>query len=226
MRLISEHRTMVFFEAPHRLKAMLTDLRDTLGDRPMAMLREMTKVFEEVKRGPVSAVLEHLSPDRIKGEFTLVVAGNQDTEQPLSEEVLNRIDGLLNGKEMGVRDIAHNLSKDEGLAYRQIYKECLAKKRVRDDLKRRESVNTLKIKNNLGLHARAAGRIVELANQYKSELFLKKDDQEVDGSNILSILTLACPKGTELQARIIGEDSENFMKKLIDLFEQKFGESK
>jgi phosphocarrier protein len=89
-----------------------------------------------------------------------------------------------------------------------------------------ELVKTLKIRNNLGLHARAAGRIVELANQFKSELYLKKDDQEVDGSNILSILTLSCPKGTEMQARIIGEDSENFMNRLIDLFEQKFGESK
>ena len=42
---------MVFFEAPHRIKAMFNDLREILGDRQMVMLREMTKVFEEVKRG-------------------------------------------------------------------------------------------------------------------------------------------------------------------------------
>ena len=87
-------------------------------------------------------------------------------------------------------------------------------------------VKKLKIRNNLGLHARAAGKIVELANQHEARLFLQKDEQEVDGSSILSILTLSCPKGTEIQARIVGKDSENFMEKLAELFEQKFGEGK
>ena len=84
----------------------------------------------------------------------------------------------------------------------------------------------IKIRNNLGLHARAAAKIVELGNQYKSQLFLKKDNQEVDGSSILSILTLSCPKGTEVQARVVGEDSEILMEKLSDLFEKKFGEKR
>jgi len=84
----------------------------------------------------------------------------------------------------------------------------------------------IKIRNNLGLHARAAAKIVELGTQYKSKLFLKKDDQEVDGSSILSILTLSCPKGTEIHARVVGEDSEIFMEKLSDLFERKFGEKR
>ena len=89
-----------------------------------------------------------------------------------------------------------------------------------------EQVRKFKIKNNLGLHARAAGKIVELGNQYNSKLFLKKDGQEVDASSILSILTLSCPKNTEIQARIKGEDSEDFMEKLTGLFEEKFGEGK
>ena len=89
-----------------------------------------------------------------------------------------------------------------------------------------EVVRTIRIQNKLGLHARAAGKIVELGNQYSSELFLKKDGNEVDGSSILSILTLSCPKGTEIQVKIVGEDSEAFMEKLSDLFEQKFGEGK
>ena len=82
----------------------------------------------------------------------------------------------------------------------------------------------LKIRNKLGLHARAATKIVKLSNNYKPSLFLRKNDQVVDGSNILSILTLSCPKGTELEVRIAGEDSPDFMEKLSDLFEQKFGE--
>ena len=133
---------------------------------------------------------------------------------------------LLSEDKMGVKDIADLISREEDVAYRQVYKECLAKKRSLEDLRWTELVKKLKIRNNLGLHARAAGKIVELANKHESRLFLKKDDQEVDGSSILSILTLSCPKGTEIQARIVGEDSDRFMEKLGELFEQKFGEGK
>ena len=87
-----------------------------------------------------------------------------------------------------------------------------------------ESVSTLRIRNSLGLHARAAAKIVALGGQYRADLFLRKDDQEVDGSSILAILTLSCPKGTEIKARIVGEDSEVFMGALKLLFDQKFGE--
>ena len=89
-----------------------------------------------------------------------------------------------------------------------------------------ERVRDIRIQNILGLHARAAGRIVELGDQYQSQLFLKKDGNEADGSSILSILTLSCPKGTEIQAKIVGEDSAAFMTALQDLFDQKFGEGK
>jgi len=87
-----------------------------------------------------------------------------------------------------------------------------------------EQLKTLKIANNLGLHARAAAKIVALAAEYQSKLFLRKDDEEADGSSILSILTLSCPKGTEIEVRIEGEDSEKFMENLTDLFACKFGE--
>ena len=84
--------------------------------------------------------------------------------------------------------------------------------------------STLKIQNGLGLHARAAAKIVELSNHFQSELFLGKNNHEVDGKSILSILTLSCPKGTEVSVRIVGEDAEDFLKALNRLFDQKFGE--
>ena len=89
-----------------------------------------------------------------------------------------------------------------------------------------ELVKKLRIENELGLHARAAAKIVALAGQYKASLFLKKEDQEVEGSSILSILTLACPRGTELVVRATGEDSQMLLSALSSLFEQKFGEGK
>jgi phosphocarrier protein len=89
-----------------------------------------------------------------------------------------------------------------------------------------ELIKKLRIENDLGLHARAAAKIVELSKQYESALFLSKDEKEVDGASILSILTLACPKGTEVQVRIVGQDSEQLLEKLDELFEQRFGEEK
>ena len=67
-------------------------------------------------------------------------------------------------------------------------------------------IKKIRIVNDLGLHGRAAAKIVELAGKYNSKLFIKKGDHEVDCTSILSILTLACPKGTEITARAVGED--------------------
>ena len=83
----------------------------------------------------------------------------------------------------------------------------------------------LKVINELGIHAHAAGQIVDLAGKYKAKLFLQKDSREVGGSSILSILSLACPKGSEVRARIVGADAKKFMGELERLFKNKFGET-
>ena len=88
-----------------------------------------------------------------------------------------------------------------------------------------EEIRSLKVINELGMHARAAGQIVGLASKYKAKLFLRKDAREVDGSSILSILSLACPKGSEVEARIVGKDVKEFMEELEGLFSTKFGET-
>jgi len=225
-KLATETRTMVFFEAPHRIMAMLNDLKEIFGEREMVMLREMTKVFEEAQRGTPGDILGSLTPDKIRGEYTLVVAGNESKEKSkgLSQGALNRIEELLKEKTMSTKDIAGLISRDEDVSYRQVYKECLDRKSELERASGAGSIRKLTVRNSLGLHARSAAKIVELGNQYKSQLFLKKDGEEVDGASILSILTLACPKGTEMEARIVGEDSEDFMASLSELFERKFGE--
>ena len=89
-----------------------------------------------------------------------------------------------------------------------------------------ETIKKIQIVNDLGLHARAAAKIVELTGQYQSALFLKKNEREVDASNILSILTLSCPKGTEIHARAVGKDADALVMDLEALFKNKFGEKK
>lgn len=129
--LVSEQRTMVFFEAPHRLKAMLVDLKEVLGDRQMVLMREMTKVYEEMIHGAVSGILKQLGPEKIKGEFTLVVTGKEKDgkEGLLDSETRREIERLLKKEDMGVKDIATQISEEKGLSYRTLYRECLSIKR-------------------------------------------------------------------------------------------------
>lgn len=67
--------TIILYEAPHRLLRTLHDIKDCCGDRQIVVAREMTKIYEEVVRGEITAVLEGLRGKKIRGEITLVVAG-------------------------------------------------------------------------------------------------------------------------------------------------------
>jgi 16S rRNA (cytidine1402-2'-O)-methyltransferase len=68
--------TLVFFEVPHRLRSALIDLEAVFGaDRPAAVCRELTKIHEEIRRGPLSELRRHFAENEPRGEFTLVVAG-------------------------------------------------------------------------------------------------------------------------------------------------------
>jgi 16S rRNA (cytidine1402-2'-O)-methyltransferase len=67
--------TLVFYESPHRLSETLQDLLDILGDREIALTRELTKVYEEILRGKVSEVTNQIGERKLKGEITLVIAG-------------------------------------------------------------------------------------------------------------------------------------------------------
>ena len=85
-------------------------------------------------------------------------------------------------------------------------------------------VYSFEIRNKLGLHARAAARLVNIATQYKSRIFLERDGQEVNGKSLLSILTLACPRGSWITIRAEGADAHEAMESLGKLIEDKFGE--
>lgn len=75
--LAKEPRTVVLYEAPHRLLATLTDLLQALGDRRAAAARELTKRYEEVRRGRLDDLLAHFQEEEPRGEFTLVIEGSQ-----------------------------------------------------------------------------------------------------------------------------------------------------
>jgi phosphocarrier protein HPr len=82
----------------------------------------------------------------------------------------------------------------------------------------------LLIKNKLGLHARAAARMVQVSNSYASDFTIRFDGQEVDGKSILSILTLACPLGSNIVVRADGSDADQLLDAVERLIDDKFGE--
>jgi 16S rRNA (cytidine1402-2'-O)-methyltransferase len=114
-----DRRTLVFFESPHRISGCLKDMLSILGDRKIAVCRELTKVHEEVFRGTISEAVEHFTVP--KGEFTLVIAGNKAEDRPvLSPDIEKRL-GLLQLSGKKAKEAISELAGDTGLSKKELY---------------------------------------------------------------------------------------------------------
>jgi phosphocarrier protein len=82
----------------------------------------------------------------------------------------------------------------------------------------------VEISNRLGLHARAAAKVVHTANAFRSEVFIGTEDEEVNAKSILGLLTLAATRGTPLVVRAQGEDEDAAIEAIVTLFANRFGE--
>lgn len=87
-----------------------------------------------------------------------------------------------------------------------------------------EQIKTFEIKNKLGLHARVAAKLVQVATTFKSRIYFEKDGWEVNGKSLLGILTLDCPQGGRLIVRAEGMDATEAIAALGQLIENKFDE--
>jgi 16S rRNA (cytidine1402-2'-O)-methyltransferase len=121
--LAAEPRTLVFFEAPHRIAATLADLAAAFGpDRPAAVCRELTKTYEEVLRRPLGALAEWAATDPPRGEITLVVGGAPATPAVRPDEAGLRAE--VAGHEAGGtprRDAIARVARQHGLPKREVY---------------------------------------------------------------------------------------------------------
>ena len=121
-----ETKTMVFYESPNRLVATLQDISEILGDRQIAVSRELTKIYEETLRGTVSEVSESLSGKKIKGEITLVISGAaRDRTGRSAEEIRARFQEARKDPESSTRDIIDTLSKEIDMPRKEIYSQVL-----------------------------------------------------------------------------------------------------
>ncbi|MBE3067200.1 MAG: 16S rRNA (cytidine(1402)-2'-O)-methyltransferase [Chloroflexi bacterium] len=115
--------TLLFLESPHRLLAALKDLEFSLGDRQVAVARELTKIHEEIWRGSISAAIEHFTQNEPRGEFTLALAGKTKSEKQKWTEDMVMIAvkfGLKFGESPSA--LAKRVAQESGWDRREIYK--------------------------------------------------------------------------------------------------------
>jgi phosphocarrier protein HPr len=82
----------------------------------------------------------------------------------------------------------------------------------------------VEIVNRLGLHARAAARLVTLASQFKCDVFVQRGEKRVNGKSIMGVMMLAAAQGTMIEIIAEGEDEERAVEKIVDLIRHRFGE--
>ncbi len=127
--LADEGRTMIFYEAPHKLRATLDDLADTFGpDRPVAVCRELTKLHEEVLRLTVGEARDHYAAQEPRGEFVLVVGGRPSPEKTEGDwdAALERTEALRR-EGLPLKAAAARAAEEYGVKKRALYNEAAAR---------------------------------------------------------------------------------------------------
>jgi len=127
-------KTLVFYEAPHRVLEMLRDVRDVLGDREVVLAREVTKVHEEFWRGSVSALLDRAKGKTVKGEITLLVAPGTAIEEthPRDEHIQSEIQKLITQRGLDERAALKAAAKARGISRSAAYRLLQTEKTRRE----------------------------------------------------------------------------------------------
>ncbi|WP_078414548.1 16S rRNA (cytidine(1402)-2'-O)-methyltransferase [Priestia abyssalis] len=122
--------TLIFYEAPHRLKETLQLMLEALGNRPIAVTRELTKRYEEFIRGNLEEMLEWANKEEIRGEFCLIVQGNEGEDEEEQEyiwweqlNVIEHVNFYIEEKGMNNKDSIKQAAKDRNVSKRDIYNE-------------------------------------------------------------------------------------------------------
>jgi 16S rRNA (cytidine1402-2'-O)-methyltransferase len=127
----ASRKTLVFFEAPHRVLQMLADARKILGDRPVVLAREVTKVHEEFLRGSASEVLDALKKKPVKGEITVLVGEaampEQETSSP-AKPISAEMRELMEGAGLDERGALKAVARAHGIRRSEAYRQWQAEK--------------------------------------------------------------------------------------------------
>ncbi|OIP64795.1 MAG: 16S rRNA (cytidine(1402)-2'-O)-methyltransferase [Nitrospirae bacterium CG_4_9_14_3_um_filter_53_35] len=125
--LKSRTETLILFETPHRILSALREMLDILGDRRIAVVRELTKLHEEIFRGGIEQALDHFrTQERIRGEFTLVVEGFASGEDPKIEiDLASEIRKVIREQKVSRKEAVRIVAEACGLPKKEVYRESL-----------------------------------------------------------------------------------------------------
>jgi 16S rRNA (cytidine1402-2'-O)-methyltransferase len=123
--LVKEERTIIFYEAPHKIIKTVEDMLEIFGDRRAVATRELTKIHEETVRGTLSGILKRLTSGTIKGEFTIIVHGA--SAEPLKHDIdtAEYLRNLMLHRGLTKKDAVAVAAEELGLPKKDVYKESL-----------------------------------------------------------------------------------------------------
>jgi len=123
--LSTEERTIIFYEAPHKIIASVADMLAALGDRRAVITRELTKVYEESIRGNLSECLKRLHEGTVKGEFTVIVHGA--SKEPLKQDIdtAEFLKNLILHRGLSKKEAISVAAEELGLPKKDVYRESL-----------------------------------------------------------------------------------------------------
>ena len=119
--------TQIFYESPHRVKATLENMLEVYGDRPVVLVRELTKIYEEYQRGRISELIDYLAENSLKGECLLIVAGaSLEKEDKADADLLAEIDSLVQSgskKNQAIKEVAKKYGRNKSQLYALYHEE-------------------------------------------------------------------------------------------------------
>ncbi len=123
--LSGEKRTIIFYEAPHKIVKTIEDLLQVLGDRRAVITRELTKIHEETLRGTLSEIRQHLNKTTIKGEFTIVLHGASPEPQKKDIDTAEYLKNLMLHRGLTKKEAIAAAAEELGLPKKEVYRESL-----------------------------------------------------------------------------------------------------
>jgi 16S rRNA (cytidine1402-2'-O)-methyltransferase len=131
-RLRIEDRTIIFYEAPHRIAECVADAQEILGDRPACLAREVTKLHEEFRRGKLSVIANSLEERPARGEITLLIGAVDPSEAGAhvdsAQSLSDRVEELMRQAKLDRKDALKLAAKERGLTRRAAYDQMVERK--------------------------------------------------------------------------------------------------
>lgn len=121
LELVGEKRTMVFYEAPHKLLKTLTDMLEAFGDRELALCRELTKLHEEVRVTSLQEAVSYYTENPPRGEFVLVIHGCTEAEEEMTMEQALELVAQLRSEGSSLKDAVKRIAAEHGISKNDLY---------------------------------------------------------------------------------------------------------